>query len=133
MSPNLSILALLSKNAYFMPVGANLPPRLIPSLLLLLQQLDFIFYKILPALSIMMTADFLFLPKAAHLFIYPLLKPLSSKLLTPPSAVKKNSCTAQRLYTNDAFSLVLFQPITARLFPINSRSFSCALHSDDSS
>ena len=45
----------------------------------------------------------------------------------------KNSCTAQRLYTNDAFSLVLFQPITARLFPINSRSFSCALYSDDSS
>ena len=38
--------------------------------------------------------DFLFLPKAAHLFIYLLLKPLSSKLLTPPSADKKNSCTA---------------------------------------
>ena len=38
--------------------------------------------------------DFLFLPKAAHLFIYLLLKPLLSKLLTPPSADKKNSCTA---------------------------------------
>ena len=66
----------------------------IPSLLLLIQPLDFIFYKILPALNIMMTADFLFLPKVAHLFIYLLLKPLSSKLLTPPSADKKNSCTA---------------------------------------
>ena len=65
--------------------------------------------------------------------LYLLLKPLSSKLLTPPSADKKNSCTAERLYTNDTFSLVLFQPITARLFPINSRSFSCALHSDNSS
>ena len=94
MSPNLSVLAFLSKNAYFLLVGANLPPRLIPSLLLLIQPLDFIFYKILPALNIMMTADFLFLPKATHLFIYLLLKPLSSKLLTPPSADKKNSCTA---------------------------------------
>ena len=83
-----------SQNAYFLPVGANLPPRLIPSLLLLIQPLDLIFYKILPALNIMMTADFLFLPKAAHLFIYLLLKPLSSKLLTPPSADKKKSCTA---------------------------------------
>ena len=46
-------------------------------------------FQILPALNIMMTADFLFLPKAAHLFIYLLLKPLSSKLLTPPSADKK--------------------------------------------
>ena len=36
-------------------------------------------------------------------------------------------------YTNDAFSLVLFQPIAAWLFPINSRSFSCALYSEDSS
>ena len=114
---------LLPKNAYFLLVGANLPPRLIPSLSLLIQPLDFIFYKILPALNIMMTADFLFLPKAAHLFIYLLLKPVSSKLLTPPSADKKNSFAARRLYTNDAFSLVLFQPITARLFPINSRFF----------
>ena len=94
MSPNLSVLALFPKNAYFLPVGANLPPRLIPSLLLLIQPLDFIFYKILPALSTMMTADFLFLLKAAHLFIYLLLKPLSSKLLTPPSADKNNLCTA---------------------------------------
>ena len=122
-----------SKNAYFLLVGANFPPRLIPSLLLLIQPLNFIFYKILPALNIMMTVDFLFLPKVAHLFICQLLKPLSSKLLTPPSADKKNSCVAWRLYTNDAFSLVLLEVITARLFPINSRSFSCACHSDDSS
>ena len=122
-----------SKNVYFLLVGANLPPRLISSLLLLIQPLDFIFCKILPAFNIMMTADFLSLPKAAHLFIYLLLKPLLSKLLPPPSADKNNSYTAERLYTNDAFSLVLFQPITARLFPINSRSFFCALHSDDSS
>ena len=33
----------------------------------------------------------------------------------------------------DAFSLVFFQPITARLFPIKGRPFSCALHSNDSS
>ena len=32
---------------YFLLVGANLPPRLIPSLLPLIQPLDFIFYKIL--------------------------------------------------------------------------------------
>ena len=49
---------------------------------------------ILSALNIVMTADFLFLPKAAHLFIYLLMKPLSSKLLTPPSADKNNSNTA---------------------------------------
>ena len=83
-----------SKNAYFLLVGANLPPRLIPSLLLLIQPLDFIFYKILPALNIVMTADFLFLPTAAHFFIYLLLKPLSSKLLTAPSADKKILYTA---------------------------------------
>ena len=77
-----------------LPVGANLPPRLIPSLFLLIQPLDFIFYKILPALNIMMTVDSLFLPKIALLFIYLLLKPLLSKLLTPPSANKKNLCTA---------------------------------------
>ena len=82
------------KIAYFLLVGANLPPRIIPSLLLLIQPLDFIFYKILPALNIMITVDSLFLPKAAHLFIYLLLKPLLSKLLTPLSADKKNSCTA---------------------------------------
>ena len=45
-APKLSVLALLPKNAYFLLVGANLPPRLIPSLLLLIQPLDFIFYKI---------------------------------------------------------------------------------------
>ena len=94
MFPNLSVLALLPTNAHFLLVSANLPPRLITSLLLLIQPLDFIFYKILPALNTMMTADFVFLPKAAHLFIYLLLKPLSSKLLTPPSADKKNLCTA---------------------------------------
>ena len=35
-----------SRKTYFLPVGANLLPRLIPSLLLLIQPLDFIFYKI---------------------------------------------------------------------------------------
>ena len=94
MSPNLFVLALLPKNVYFLLVGANLPPRLIPSLLLPIQPFDFIFYKILPALNIMMTADFLFLPKAAHLFIYLLLKSLSSKLPNPPSADEKNLFTA---------------------------------------
>ena len=92
--PKSIVLALLPKNAYFLLVGTNFPPRLIPSLLLLIQPLDFIFYKILPALNIIMTADFLLLPKAAHLVICLLLKPLSSKLLTPPSADKKNSYTA---------------------------------------
>ena len=36
------------------------------------------------------------------------------------------------LCTNDALSLVFFRSITARHFPLNSRSFSCALHSNDS-
>ena len=89
-----SALALLPKTLTFLLVGANLPPRPIPSLLILIQPLDIIFYKILPALNIMITADVLFLAKAAQLFIYLLLKPLSSKLLTLPSATKKNSCTA---------------------------------------
>ena len=84
-------------------------------------------------LNIMMTVDSPFLPKAALLFIYLLLNPLLSKLLTPPSADKKNSCTDLRLCTNDILSLVFFQPIMAWLFPINSRSFSSALHSDNSS
>ena len=83
-----------SQKRLLLLVGANLSSRLIPYLLLLIQPLDFIFYQILPALNIMMTADFLFLPKAAHLFVYPLLKPVLSKLLTPLSANKKNSYTA---------------------------------------
>ena len=127
-SPNLSALALLPRNVYFLPVGANLPSRTIPSFLLLIQPLDFTSHKILFVLSIRMTVDFLFLPETALL----LLKPLLSKLLTPLSADKKNSCTAERLCSNKALSLVFFQRNTARLFPINSRSFSCALHSDDS-
>ena len=36
-------------------------------------------------------------------------------------------------FLNDALSLIFFQPITARFFSINSRSFSYALHSDNSS
>ena len=39
---------------------------------------------------------------------------------------------AYSLCTNDALSLVFFQLITARFFPINGRSFSSALHSDGS-
>ena len=93
--PNLSVLALLPKNAYFLLVGANLPPRLIHSLLLLIQLLDFNFCKMLPVLNIMMTVDSLFLSKAAFLSIFLVLKPLLSKLLTPPSADKKNSCKVQ--------------------------------------
>ena len=69
-----------------LPVGANLPLRPIPSLLLLLPLLDFTFCKVLSVLNIMMTVDSLFLPKVALLSIYRLLKPLSSKLPTPPSA-----------------------------------------------
>ena len=47
------------------------------SLLFLIQPLDSTFYKILSVLNIMMTVDSLFLPKAALLSIYLLLKPLS--------------------------------------------------------
>ena len=39
-------------------------------------------------------------------------------LLTLLSANKNNSSSTLRLYTNDALSLILFQPITAWLFPI---------------
>ena len=50
-------------------VSANFPPSLISSLLLLIWPLEFIFYKILPALNIMMT-DSLFLPKTTLISIY---------------------------------------------------------------
>ena len=59
--------------------------------LLLIQPLDFIFYQILPVLNIIMTVDFLFLPKAVLLSICLLLKPISSKLLTRPSPTKRIS------------------------------------------
>ena len=59
---------LFPTNAYFQLVGANLPSRLIPSLFLLIQPLDFIFYKILSVVNIMMTVGSLFLPKAVMLF-----------------------------------------------------------------
>ena len=58
------------RNAYFLPVGVILPPPPIPSLLLLIQPLDFFFYKILSVLNIMMTVDHFFLPKAALLSTY---------------------------------------------------------------
>ena len=45
----------------------------------------------LALLNIIMTVDFLFLPKAVLLSICLLLKPISSKLLTSPFADKKNS------------------------------------------
>ena len=54
------------------------------------------------------------------------------KTSNPAICRQKEFVYGLNLYTNDALSLVLFQPITARLFPINSRSFSCALHSDNS-
>ena len=44
--------------------------------LLLIQPLNFIFYKILSVVNIMMIVDSLFLPKATFLSIYLLLKPL---------------------------------------------------------
>ena len=78
---------------YSLLVRANFPSKPIPSLLLLIQPLHFTFYKILSVPKIM-TVDSLFFPKVALLFIYLLLKPLLSKLLTLPSADKKNSCTA---------------------------------------
>ena len=43
---------------------------------------------------------------------------LLSNLLTPPSANKKNSFSTKRLYANKALTSILFQPITAWLFPI---------------
>ena len=49
--------------------------------------------------------------------IYLLLKSLLSKLLTLPSADKKNFFPTLRLYTNDTLSSILFQPVTAWLFP----------------
>ena len=60
-----------SRNAYFLHVVVILPPRPIPSsLLLLILPLDFIFYKIRSVRNIMMTVDSLFSPKAALLSIY---------------------------------------------------------------
>ena len=77
---------------------------------------------------------FLFLPMVALLSIYPLLKPLISKLLTPPSADKKRIPVQLKDCALMTLSLIsLFQPFTTPLFSINSRSFSCALHSGDSS
>ena len=63
--PNLYALTLLPRNAYrqFLSIRANFPP----SLLLLIQPLDFIFCKVLPVLNIMMTLNSLFSPKAALL------------------------------------------------------------------
>ena len=95
--PNLSVFALLTRNVYFLPVGANLPRSLITSLLLLILPLELTFYKTLSVLNITMKIDSLFLPRAALLFIYLLLKPLSAKLLTPPFADKKNLCTLYSL------------------------------------
>ena len=57
-----------SRNAYFLFVSANLPPSLIPCLLLLIQPLDFIFYNILPVLNIMMTIDYVFWSKPDFIF-----------------------------------------------------------------
>ena len=114
----------LKRLGYFLPVDESLPPRLIPNLLLLIQTLAFIFYKIHSVLNIMMTVDSLFLFKAVLCIRSsfqscprPLLFPsicsffhLSTFMKTsnPTLPTKKNSCTAWRLCTNDAFSLVFF-------------------------
>ena len=131
---NLPNLAFLHRNAYFLLVGANLSPRLISSLLLQIQPKDCTFYKIQSVLNIVMTVDSLFLPNAALLFIYLLLKPLLSKLLTSPSANKKNLSTVKHcaLMTPSLWSFSS-QSRLDRLLPINSHSFSCALHFDGSS
>ena len=89
MSRNLSI-ALLPKNAYFLLVGANLPPRLTPSLLLLIQLLDFIFYKILPALNIMMTADFFILAQVRSPFHLSALEATFIKISNPALCRQKD-------------------------------------------
>ena len=113
---NFFAIACLLKNVCFPPYSANRPPRPIISLLFLIQSLDFTFYKMLPVLNTMMTVNYLFLPKTVLLSIYLVLKPLLSKLQTPPSADKKNSCAVERLCTIDALSSVFFQPITSWLF-----------------
>ena len=104
-----------------------------PSLLLLIQPLDFIFYKILPALNIMMTADFLFLPRPftfssicswSHFHQNFLPRPLPTKRIR----VQLKDCTLMTL-SHWSFS----SQSRLDFFPINSRSFSCALHSEDSS
>ena len=59
--------------------------------------------------------------------IYLVLKSILSKLLTTLSAEKKNSFLTKRLYTNDALSSILFQPITARLFPIAALVFALSI------
>ena len=43
------------------------------------------------------------------------------KTSNPSSADKNNSFAPERLYTHDALSLILFSPITDRLFSINTR------------
>ena len=87
-APKSYLLLLFFRNAYFLPVSANLKSSLIStSLLFFVHSPDFIFYKILPVFNIMMTEDSLF-------SIYLPLKPLSSKRLSPLSADKKNPRTA---------------------------------------
>ena len=66
-----------------------------PSLLLLVQPLDFIFCKILRVLITTMAVDYLFLIKQGRSrFHLSALRLLTSKLLTPLTADKKNSCSA---------------------------------------
>ena len=54
--------------------------------------LDNIFYKTLPAHMNIIITNFLFLPVAVLLFIFPPLKPLTSKHPNQSYANKKNSC-----------------------------------------
>ena len=63
------------------------------SLFFLIKPMEFIFYKLLSVLNIMMAVDSLFLPKAALLSIYLRLKPLSPKFQNPHSADKKARIT----------------------------------------
>ena len=125
MSPNLSAIAFLLRNPYFLPICANLPFTVIPSLLLLIQPLDFISFKILSVFILMMTEDLLSLLEVALLSIYLLLKPLLSKLLTPPIADKKirvlfKECALMTFF-HWSFSsqsrLGLFLQIAAAFFP----------------
>ena len=121
-----------SRNDYFLPVGANLPPRLIPSLLLLIQPLDFIFLQNPTCAQHYDDKRFFILAQGCSSFHLSALEATFIKTSTPPSAGKRICVQLKELCTDDALSLFFFQPITARLCPISIRSFSCSLHSDDS-
>ena len=122
-SQNLSALALLPGNAYFLPVDANFLSRPIPRLLLLIQSLDFTFYKILSVLNIMMTVDSLFLTQGRSPFHLSALETTFMRTPNPALCRQKELVYNLKIKCQDKFVILVLIATLKKVLNNNILSF----------